>query len=278
MSTIAKKIFGLVMISLSAIGVLLSIFLIVEIWRFRQPVTGALQAGLDHTTSLLQTTDDGLYIINQVVSNVYSSTQYLDDATQTLADTMQSTNSFIDTASSFVGQDLASTITNTQTALSSAEASAAVVDNILGAITNIPFIGLNYNPGTPLSKAIAGVSSSLDPVQNSLKSFQSNLQSTQSNMQSLGDQIESLNSKIVVINQNLSQAKSTIESYRTQVNSLKATVTRVKGNLSAWVTGIAALLTVIILILLMLQVAIILQGITLLAPERTSQVSPDQES
>ena len=40
----------------------------------------------------------------------------------------------MDSAGSFVGEDLINTITNTQTALNSAQASAAVIDNILSCL------------------------------------------------------------------------------------------------------------------------------------------------
>lgn len=276
MSTTAKKAIGLVMVLMCALGLLLSIFLIVGVWRVRQPMIDGLQVGLDHTTSLLQTTDDGLYVVDQVVSNVYSSTLYLDDATQALSKTMQSTTGFIDSAGSFVGQDLMTTITNTQTALSSAQASAAVIDNILGSIASIPFIGLNYDPGTPLNSALGEVSASLDPVQNSLKSFQTNLDNTKESMQVMSEQINSLNTKVKIINQNLSQARQTIDNYRKQVNSLKITIANAKTHISAWVTGVVSILTVVILLLVILQIAVMLQGITLLAPERSNPPPTDQ--
>jgi len=271
MNPAAKKLVGLVMICLSVLGLLLSIFLVVEVWRLRQPVINGLQVGLDHATSLLETTDEGLSIIDQVVSNVYSSTLYLDDATKALAQTMQSSSGFFDSAGSFVGEDLMTTITNTQTALTSAQASAAVIDNLLGSLSSIPFIGLSYDPGTPLNSAIGDVSASLDPVQNSLKSFQKSLDTTQQNMLVLSDQINALNSKVKTINQNLSQARLTIANYRSQVNSLKESVSKAKANLAAWITGVAAILTIIVLLLVILQVAILLQGFTLLTQDKTEE-------
>ena len=146
MSVAAKKIIGIVMVVIAVFGFLLSGFLLYQVWHFRQPVITGLESGLDHASSLLQTTDEGLAVIDQVVSNVYTSTLYLNDATNALAQTMQSTNSFMDSAGSFVGEDLINTITNTQTALNSAQASAAVIDNILSTISKVPFIGINYDP------------------------------------------------------------------------------------------------------------------------------------
>ncbi len=277
MSSASKKVFGSAMIILAALGIVLSAFLVVQIWHYRQPVTNGLQTGLDHTSALLQTTDDGLAVINQVVSSVYTSTLYLDDATSALGKTMQGATNFMDSAGSFVGQDLMTTITNTQSALDSAEASAAVIDNVLSSISSVPFLGLNYNPQTPLNKALGNVSSSLDPVQQSLKSFQSNLDSTKADMQDLNDQITAINQKITTINSNLAQAQKTINNYRTQVNSLQRSIANAKTHLSTWITTLALILTILIIVLVMILVGLLLQGIMLLLPEKFAQaVPPDQ--
>ncbi len=275
MSEAAKKIIGIVMVLIAVFGFVLSGILIYEVWHYRQPVINGLDTGLDHATSLLQTTDEGLAVIDQVVSNVYTSTVYLNDATSALAQTMQSTTSFMDSAGNFVGQDLINTITNTQTALNSAQASAAVIDNILGSISKVPFIGINYDPKTPLNKALGEVTSSLDPVQQSLKDFQINLNNAKTNMRVVGEQLAGLEKKIVTINQNLAQAQTTIANYRSQVNSIELSVANARDNLANWVTAIAGIITIIILLLVVLQVGLLLQGITLVAPERRDEEIPN---
>jgi chromosome segregation ATPase len=276
MNGTSKKVLGVVLVCTSAIGFLLSLFFLFQVWQYRQPVTDKLQSSLDHASSLLHTTDDALAVIDQVVQNVYTSTLYLDDATNALAQTMQSTSSFMDSAGAFVGEDLINTITNTQTALSSAQASAGVIDNILSSISKIPLIGINYNPKLPLNLALGQVSASLDPVQESLKNFQTNLNTTQANMQELTGQISTLDKNISTINNNLVQAQTTIDHYRAQVNSLTSSVENAKTSLPAWITTIAWLLTLIILWLVMIQIGIFIQGILLLAPDHRSQDTPGE--
>jgi tetrahydromethanopterin S-methyltransferase subunit B len=278
MSPTVKKLIGVVLICITALGFLLSIFVLFQVWNYRQPVINGLQVGLDHTTTLLQTTDEGLYIIDQVVSNVYTSTLLLNDSTKALAQTMQSTTDFMDSAGQFVGQDLINTITNTQTALDSAQSSAKVIDNVLSSIASVPLLGLQYNPGTPLNTAIGNVSDSLDPVQQSLTNFQTNLDTTISNVQGLTDQVNELDSKINTINSNLSSARATIKNYRTQEASLRNTLANAKANLATWITGLATILTIIILLLIVLQIGLFLQGITLLMPEHsTTEIKQLQE-
>jgi hypothetical protein len=276
MSGASKKFLAVIMVFTTALGLLLSIFLLIQVWRYRQPVAERLQTTLKQSSAILQTTDEGLSVIDQVIKNVYTSTIYLDAATNAFSQTIQSTNLFIDSAGTFVGDNLISTITNTQAALESAQASAVVIDNILSAMSRVPLIGITYDPSLPLNKAIGEVSTSLDPLQGTLKSFQTNLETTRDNMQVFSDQISDLDKNIYAINNNLKQAQVTIESYRSQVSFLKSWVDEANNNLPAWITTISWILTIIIIWLVIIQIGIMLQGITLLAPNRLEQEIPNE--
>jgi hypothetical protein len=278
MSEVSKKALGMVLIGISIIGFLLSVFFIYMVWHYRQPVTDKLRGSLAQTSSVLQTTREGLTVIDQVVQNVYTSTVYLDDATTALGQTMVSTSAFMDSAGTFIGEDLINTITNTQTALNAAQSSAVVIDNILSAMSKIPFIGINYNPTIPLNKALGEVSTSLDPVQSSLKDFQTNLGNTKLSIDGLNTQISTLDQKIVVINDNLLEARKTISSYSTQVDSLKASVEGAETKLPRWITTLAWALSAVILWLVLIQVGVLIQGVTLLSTARHEHAASTEES
>jgi hypothetical protein len=271
MSGTSKKALGVLMICITAVGILFSIILIFQVWHYRQPMTDDLKVGLEQSSTILQSTGEGLNVIDQIVKNVYTTTIYLNDATTALAHTMQSTSQFMDSARTFIGSDLINTITNTQTALNSAQSSAVVIDNILSALNNVPLIGITYNPTTPLNTSLGEVSTSLNPIQSSLRNFQTNLETTSTNMQSLNNQIYTLSQKIVTINNNLLQAQRTIYSYRSQVDGLKSSVERAKINLSSWITTIVWIVTIIIFWLVLIQIGILLQGITLISSNHTNQ-------
>ena len=260
-----NKIIPILIIWVTAIGLLLSIFFLIQIWRLRQPVTDKLRSAVNQTSDILQTTGDGLDLISQVIKNVYTSTLYLDDTTNALAQTIQSTSLFIDSAGSFVGEDLINTITNTQRTLDTAQASALVIDNILTTLSRVPLIGINYNPSLPLNTALGEVSKSLDPLQESLKGFQSNLGSTRTDMQEFKDQLLILDQNISAINKNLASSQAVIDDYRTQVSILTSWADDARTSLPVWVKTIFWILTIIILWLVLIQVGILLQGISLLS-------------
>ncbi len=274
MRRLSKNILAFTTICLTGIGIIFSIFLIVQVWRYRMPATEKLQTSVDQFSTVLQISDDGLVVIDQVVQNVYTSTVYLDSASHAFSQTVQGTSQFIDSASTFVGDNLLTTITNTQTALGSAQASAKVIDNILGTLSRVPLIGITYNPSVPLNTALGDVSSSLDPLQNTLKNFQTDLQSTQSNMQEFSGQITTLNTNIVSIQKNLNQAQTTIDKYRTQIHSLQAKLDNARTNLPRWMTIAAWIVTGIIAWLIIIQIAIMLQAISTLTTPLAREAGP----
>ncbi len=257
-----RKILNILTVCLAALGILISLFLLFQVWQHRQPVTLELQDGVDHISSTLNLTDDGLVVIDQVVKNVYTSTAYLNEATVAFSQTILSTGQFMDTAGAFVGEDLINTITNTQTALDAAQASAKVIDNILGTLSKVPLIGITYNPSVPLNTALGEVSSSLDPLQSTLKDFQTNLESTRSNMEAFSVQVSQLNKNILGIQQNLEQAQGTISSYREQISLVNDWLDRIKANLPRWTNIAAWLITLVIAWLVIIQISMILQAIT----------------
>ena len=165
MRTTLNKILAISIVVVTAIGLLISLFFLVETWRYRQPVTEKLQSFAKQTSTILGTSEKGLNIIDDVVINVYSSTLDLERLNQCPSQTMQTSSQFFGSASTFMGQGLINTITNTQSAIDTAQASAVVIDNILTTLSKIPLIGIDYNPSRPLNEALGDVSASLDPLQ-----------------------------------------------------------------------------------------------------------------
>ena len=276
MSIGLRKLLSILIICLTALGILISLFVLVEVWHYRLPVTRKLQSSVDQFSSVLQISDDGLVVIDQVVKNVYTSTVYLNDATNAFSQTIQSTSLFMDSAGVFVGENLLSTITNTQTALGSAQASAKVIDNILGTLSKIPLIGITYNPVVPLNQALGDVSTSLDPLQSTLKYFQNDLITTRTSMQAFSIQISGLNQNIQTIQENLVQAELTIYEYQAQITIAQNMLRNAKVNLPSWTNILAWVITLLILLVVFIQISIMLQAIlqvntNILAPEIIKQ-------
>ncbi|OGO60894.1 MAG: hypothetical protein A2032_07510 [Chloroflexi bacterium RBG_19FT_COMBO_49_13] len=261
MHPMPAKMLAVLMICVTVIGLLLSVFFIIQIWRYRPTLTDELTSAVNQTSMILETTGEGLDVIDQVVRNVYSSTLYLDDTTTTLVQTILNTDTFIDSASTFMGEDLINTITNTQQTLDTAQSSALVIDNVLTTLSRIPLIGISYNPTLPLNEALGEVSASLDPLRISLLTFQVDLMAIQLNIKDFNRQILILDQNINAINKNLKSSQGVIDNYQTQVESMQSWVKEAKISLPKGITTACWIITVIILWLVLIQLSVLLQGI-----------------
>jgi len=256
------------MIVVTSLGLLLSLFFLFFTWSVREPATVRLQAVATTTADILETTGQGLEIIDQVLVNVYSSTLALEESASALAGMIESSSVFVDTAGGFLGEGLINTITNTQTAIDSAQETASVIDNILTTLSRIPLIGIDYNPSRPLGNALGDVSESLDPIQGTLTEFQQNLQDTRTSMQEFSTQVQSLEQNIANINQNLLATQQTIDAYQIRLSSLQVWMDNAVDQLPTWITTLCWIITLIIFWFILIQIGIMLQAINNLTGER----------
>src|SRR5207244_3419001 len=119
----------------------------------------------------------------QVVQTTTVEVASLQTTTLALAQTIHDTTPTLDSLASLTGQDLPTAISATQTSLASAQTSAQLIDNVLTALTSIPFSPVGaYKPAVPLHTALAQVSSSLDVLAPSLATINASLASDQTNL------------------------------------------------------------------------------------------------
>lgn len=265
MYTTTNKSYAILLVITTVIGLLFSLFFLIQTWRYREPVTKSLQSVVVQTSLVLVTTDQGLDVIDQVVKTVYTSTVFLDTTANELAQTAQDTNQFIGSAGVFLGENLINTITNTQVAIDSSQASAVVIDNLLTTLSRIPLIGINYNPSKPLNVTLGEVSASLDPLQISLIGFQKSLETTQANIQDFEQQIAVLDQTMVTITKNLEDTQVVLDEYREQLHSLQTWMNNAQISLPRWINTLAWLLTFFIIWLVLIQVGLLLQAINVLS-------------
>lgn len=265
-----NKALSILMIVVTSLGLLMSLFFLFFTWSIREPATARLQAVATTTADILETTSLGLEIIDQVLVNVYSSTLALEDSASALAEMIESSSVFVDSAGGFLGEGLINTITNTQTAIDSAQETASVIDNILTTLSRIPLIGIDYNPSSPLGNALGDVSESLDPIQGSLTDFQQNLQDTHISMQEFSTQVQTLEQNIGNINQNLLATQQTIDAYQNRLSSLQAWMENAIYQLPTWITTLCWIITLIIIWFILIQIGIMLQAFNNLTGERVN--------
>ena len=145
-----RKIVGILLVIAAAAGILFSLIGLIEIWRYRPVVTKAVVENLALVDQSLNTTQDVLTIVGQVVQTTTIDVTSLQATTQALALGIHDTNPMLDSLISLTSTDLPATVSATQTSLASAQNSALLIDNVLTALTSIPFLPVDaYKPVVP---------------------------------------------------------------------------------------------------------------------------------
>jgi uncharacterized coiled-coil protein SlyX len=265
MNPLPRRIVGVGMIIAAIVWMLISLFFLVQIWRLRQPVTDWVVTNLDLLYTTCSTTENGLMVIESTVANFSDTTTALETTTIAAAQSLHDTGLLVDTLSTLVGEELPTTITNTQTALSSAQTSAVVIENVLYGLASIPLIGINYSPEVPLSQALGQVSASLDALPGSLEDIQGDLDNTHTDLSLLEENLITINQNIQVINDNLTLAQGVIDDFQVQVRQLKTRLDNSRNSAPDWTRTGALILTIVVLWQGFSQASILVQGIDMLA-------------
>jgi methyl-accepting chemotaxis protein len=259
-----KKIIAVVMILVSIISLAVSLFLIVQLWKNQDDLTEKLVDGLTSVSDSLTTTGDGLVVVNDTLSNVSTSVSALSDTTLTLADNVNKTSNTIDSFSTLFTKDIPTTITNTQTAIISAQTSAAVIDGVLTGLSSVPLIGLDYNPEESLSSALGEVAASLDQLPRSIQGIGGDLDSTSTSLLNLQTDIQSISVNVSTISKNLDDAQLIVVQYEKQIDELQTTIGQSIVQAPNWIKYAVWALTFLIVWMMVAQAGLLVQGIHLM--------------
>ena len=275
MKTLLRRITGSIMIIAAIVGLLVSVAFLVGVWRLRQPVTAGIVKNLDLLYATTVTIDDSLLLIENTVTTLIEATDTISQSSNAISGAINGTSVMADSFANLLGEDLPTTIVNTQTAITSAQSSAVVIDNVLTGLASIPLIGVNYNPPIPLNEALGNISDTLSSIPPNLEQIETGLKSTSSNLLQLQADLELINLNLQNIQATMTEAQEVIDHYQQELGGLKERLENSKAATHTWVLGAAWLLTSVIAWLSLSQFGLLLQGFDILVhPEKQSATLP----
>lgn len=265
MKSTIKRLTGIVLILAAVGGLLFSLTGLFATWALKPTVTSNLLSDISTLNDALTATSDGLQIASDSLSTSIESITALQFTVQATADTIDTTTPMIETMADLARDDLPATITATQTSLMAAQESARIIDGVLGAFNNIPFVPNNlYNPPVPLNEALADVSSSLEGLPPALKTIDQSLEASGENLKAIQKDVTLMADNISTIQSSLEDAQGVIEAYQGLVADMQTRTTRIEKGLPGWIDFLAILLTFLFLWLAIAQIGLFLQGWELL--------------
>lgn len=273
---ILRKIVGVLLIIAAAAGIIFSLVGLVEVWRYQPIVTKTVTDNLALVDQSLNTTQDVLTIVGQMVQTTTIDVSSLQATTKALSLTIHGTNPMLDSLISLTGKDFPAAVRATQTSLASAQGSALIIDNVLAALTSIPFLPVAaYKPEVPLHTALAQVSTSLDILIPSLATINTSLMDGKTNLSTVESELTAISETTPGINDSLTNAQSVIDQYKAVTAELKTNVEAVQLGAQNWIKAIAWILSFVIVWVLIAQLGLGLQGIDLVRGRPGIQYTKD---
>ncbi len=259
-----RRLLGLLLIFAAAAGFIFSIAGLFVIWRYRPVVTQSVVDTLTLFDQALNTTQDSLTIVGQVVQSTTVDVASLETTTQALAQTIHDTNPMLDSLTLLTNQDFPAAIAATQTSLASAQSSAQLIDNVLATLSSIPFIQVpDYQPDVPLHTSLAQVSTSLNSLTPALTVINSSLVDGKVNLGVVEAELNKISETTKGISDALGGAITAIDEYKIVNTQLKMRVEATLLDASGWITTLTWILSFFFGWLLIAQLGLYTQGLEL---------------
>jgi hypothetical protein len=212
---ILRRMVGILLIIAAVAGIIFSLVGLIEIWRYRPVVTKIVINNLALSDQALGTTQDVLTIVGQVVQASTADVASVQATGNALALIIHDTNPMLDSLISLTNKDLPVAVSATQTSLASAQSSALLIDNVLAALTSIPFSPVAaYKPAVPLHTALAQVSTSLNTLIPSLTAINTSLSDGKTNLNDMDVELTKISETTQGMSSTLANAQTVIDQYK----------------------------------------------------------------
>jgi methyl-accepting chemotaxis protein len=261
-----RRITGYALILASIAGLLFSLAGIIGIWGVQRNLRESLMETLDLLDVTLVTTTQGLTVVNDSLIKASTDVRALSATLQTTGRAISDTNPIIVEVSELVSDELPDAVLKTQIALTSAQASARLIERTLTIISNLPLLPIEaYNPPVPLEVALGEVVTSLDPIPESLSAMETNLNTSRGNLILIEAEFNIMARHIDDINTSVADARTVIHQYKGVVSTLQEQITSLQTNLPTWLNTAAWFITVGLVWLGLTQLGLLAQGFEMVA-------------
>lgn len=255
------KTLGLTLIILSTLGMLFSLTSIITIFAIKPGLQTATLGALDIFSATLETTNDGIGVIDSALYTSNSNLDVVYTSLETLGTTLMDVSTSLDTTATLVGDNFRNTIIETQVSLSSASSSAKIIDDTLGIIAKIPFIGADYKPEVPLHISLGNVADRLDELPDTLETMELNLSDSSGGLSDFAKDLSLLTENISNFSKDLTDAQDVLADYETTLVKAIDRTASLKQNLGKVFLGLSLFLSGMLLWLGVAQFTVLLQGL-----------------
>lgn len=252
---------GVALIVAGIAGLAFSIGGLVVLPRLERQVETAAAEQLDVLDHALNTTLEGLITAETAMVQAAEAVDSLEAIMAGVGLAIDDTAPILDVAAELLGEQLPSTIQATQETLSAVATSARLVDDILGVISVIPFLGTDrYNPDVPLHQGFQDVADGLDGIPEMLLAAGEDLSAGAESLDEIKEGFAAMGQGISETTTSLESAQTVLQDYQTIVGDLEGTLSSVRASLPGWLRTLRWVFTLGLVWFGIAQIGLMTQG------------------
>lgn len=262
MSPSFKRITGMFILAIAALSLVVSLYLLVQVWRWRLPLMDGLLATTRTLSDTLDNTLQGLDSIDGTLASTSDSLAALQMTVRSGAVALENQHTLTASLQTSLTTDLPATVAAIQTSFTSAQASAKLIDDMLAGLSKIPLLNLGaYQPATPLNVALGQAADSLGKLTPALKTAGNSLAAGSADLGILEEQLTAFADSLDAVIANLDTSQSVISNYRQTVKDLQKRLEEARTAIPTAVRTVCWLLTLVIVWMGVAQFDLLLRGL-----------------
>lgn len=260
-----RRIAGILLIILAAISILISLIVVIQLWRYKQPATERLISITESFKTTFESTGQALAAAQDTLDSASATIVSLSLTLDALERAVESSQPMIESLRDLVESTLPDTVYSLQNSFEAAQESSRVIDTVLRSVTSIPFFpGDPYNPPVPLHESLANVSESMGELPNSFQAIEDSLTSTGGNLIFFKKEIARVKGDVSAIGESLDSSSALLELYQETVGNGLASIQTFQNRLPQLINITVWGLTFIFVWLAIFQGYLLIKGIELL--------------
>lgn len=245
----------------AVVGIILGVAGLVGLWTTRDRVYRQVMEIGDLADRTLEATKLTIDVAGRTLDQAAVDLDLIATLMDDLAGTLDNSGELIGSTADLIGEDMVSFVGDTQASLTGVQSSARFIDDFLGVISAVPFIGGRYRPEVPLQESVSRVNASLDPLPQAFEGIRSDLDTASANAATLQAEVEALGATVGDIETTISDARGVVDTYNEILADTQERFEVVRERVRTWANWVYTGLTAFLAWIVFSQVAALLHGI-----------------
>ncbi|CAN5297242.1 hypothetical protein BH18ACT5_BH18ACT5_03690 [soil metagenome] len=241
------------------VGVVLGVLVVIASWQLLSSFGRSTTETLDLLTTTLQTTVEGASTALETLALAEEGMVEAETALAAAGSGLTQMSDVLTNTAFLLAADVPDTIDSITASFPGMIDTARVIDRTMNALS---FLGIDYQPATPLDQSLAAVANDLGPLSEELRAQAVPLAGAANQLKIVGQSVDEVGASVRAMTEQLSGSRELVASYQTAANDANRIVSEISTSIDRQI------LTARILLIMLGLMAIVMMSVPIVLGKR----------